>query len=76
MGDRVSIQFVNGKEKSPVLFSHWAGMRLVEIAKHYVIELNRWIKKEGRNMCEPLERKEPGIVMIDFVPGMPIALDG
>jgi hypothetical protein len=30
MGDRISMRFVDGEEKSPVLFSHWQGMGLID----------------------------------------------
>jgi hypothetical protein len=65
MGDRVSIQFVNGEEKSPFLFSHWGGMDFVAKARHYVRRLKQNAKKEGEG--EPLFRLEPGTVMIDFI---------
>ena len=60
MGDRVSIQFKNGKEVSVVLFSHWDGMHFVKQAKEYVKKLNQ-------NEGTPLSRLEPQTVMVDFV---------
>ena len=64
MGDRVSIQFKNGEEKSVVLFSHWDGMDIVRYAKKYVKELRKEI---GDSEFSPLDRLEPRIVMVDFI---------
>lgn len=60
MGDRISIQFENGGEKSVALFSHWGGMEFVDEAVTYVKELIG-------NGITPLGRKEPNTVMIDFI---------
>lgn len=65
MGDRVSIQFQLGKDKSVVFFSHWDGMGLVEIAKAYVNGLKEVAKKEGSTY--PLFRLEPDTVIVDFI---------
>ena len=65
MGDRVSIQFVNGAEKSVVLFSHWGGMEFVERTRNYVKDLVATSKLEGSMM--PLYRLEPDTVMVDFI---------
>lgn len=64
MGDRVSIQFKQGEDTSPVLFNHWGGMEFVTRAKRYVKELIK--RKEGKT-CYPLDRLEPRIVMVDFI---------
>lgn len=64
MGDRISIQFVNGKEKSVVLFNHWGGLDFKETAEDYVKTLKTWAN--GKAM-EPLQRLEPNTVMIDFI---------
>ena len=64
MGDRVSIQFQNGAEKSVVLFSHWGGMEFVETARRYAEALeNKTLSKQ----TSPLDRLEPQTVMVDFV---------
>lgn len=65
MGDRVSIQFKNGNQKSVVLFSHWGGMSFVNYAKAYVQALQEAARKEGSTY--PLYRLEPETVMIDFI---------
>ena len=65
MGDRVSIQFVNGNDKSVVFFDHWAGKGLIEEAHDYLIELNAE-SSDGR-ISMPLDRREPSVVMIDFI---------
>jgi len=67
MGDRVSIQFVNGKEKSVVLFSHWGGMGFVKEAEDYVKDLKKWEKKEDNVCITPLMRLEPDTVIVDFI---------
>ena len=67
MGDRVSIQFVNGKEKSVVLFSHWGGVGFVKEARTYAKELKAWAKKEEESCGMPLNRFEPRTVMVDFI---------
>jgi hypothetical protein len=63
MGNRVSIRFVNGEEKSPVLFSQWGGMGFVTEAKAYVADLQ--FERSGRAM--PLDRFEPRTVLVDFI---------
>ena len=65
MGDRVSIQFVNGSEKSVVLFSHWGGRSFVEGTYLYLAQLRR-ISKE-HEMIEPLSRLDPSTVMVDYI---------
>jgi len=64
MGNRVSIQFVNGADKSVVLFSHWGGIELVHRAADYAKQLAR--EKRGKDQ-HPLDRLEPQTVMVDFV---------
>jgi hypothetical protein len=65
MGDRVSIQFAKGKEKSVVLFNHWGGMDFVYEAEEYARELMTRAREKGQMM--PLYRLEPGTVMVDFI---------
>jgi hypothetical protein len=65
MGDRVSIQFVKGNEKSVVLFCHWGGMEFVGEAQQYVDELKAERKDGVVRM--PLDRLEPNTVMVDFI---------
>ena len=64
MGDRVSIQFAKGDERSVVLFSHWGGVNFVEMANNYADELCREMDWKG---AYPLERLEPSIVMVYFI---------
>jgi len=64
MGDRISIQFKNGKEKSVVLFSHWGGLSFFEVAKKYTLDL---INEIGLKEMTPLDRLEPNTVMVDFI---------
>lgn len=69
MGDRVSIQFQKGGDKSVVLFSHWDGMKIVDEAKRYVNLLEKEIA--ARPIRErpmfPVHRKEPHTIMVDFI---------
>jgi hypothetical protein len=67
MGDRVSIQFVNGNEKSVVLFNHWGGIGFPNEALEYATQLYQDIKtgKVSNNM--PLGRLEPQTVIVDFI---------
>lgn len=69
MGDRVSIQFQKGEEKSVVLFSHWDGMDFVEAAEEYVECLKKEVASmKGGNQCYyPIHRFEPDTVMVDFI---------
>lgn len=62
MGDRISIQFKNGDSKSVVLFSHWDGRSLLDRAQNYLD--NRFI---GMDNIQPLGRKDPETVMVDFI---------
>jgi hypothetical protein len=64
MGNTISIQFVNGAEESVVLFSHWDGRDLLEEAQLYVKELKEENKGKSNS---PLEKLEPGTVMVDFI---------
>ena len=66
MGNRVSIQFVNGDQKSVVLFSHWGGMNFVKLARDYVTLLKREIA-QGAMAQAPLGRLEPETVIVDFI---------
>lgn len=64
MGDRVSISFKHGTSESVPLFDHWGGMERVEQAREYVRVLKAEVAgKQGL----PLERLEPGTVMVDFI---------
>lgn len=65
MGDRISIQFVKGTEKSVVLFSHWDGKSLLNNVKKYVAQLKKYTKRYGTTF--PLYRLQPNTVMIDFI---------
>lgn len=69
MGDRISIQFQNGEEKSVVLFSHWGGQDFLKRAKQYVKGLKEWHGKlaEVDKQYSPLSRFEPRVVMVDFI---------
>ncbi len=65
MGDRISIQFKNGDDKSVVFFDHWAGRTLLQEAQEYLVELNAETP-DGR-VSMPLDRREPSVVMMDFI---------
>lgn len=64
MGDRISIQFIKGQEKSVTLFSHWGGIGFLKYAQTYANQLME--ETEGKH-CYPLERLEPNTVMMDFI---------
>lgn len=77
MGDRASVSFSNSqkdfkgnpipnadRERSVVLFSHWGGMDFVNEAYRYARELKARVKGKHFN---PLDRLEPGTVMVDFI---------
>lgn len=65
MGDRCTIQFANKSgDKSGILYSHWDGKYLVELAEKYVKELKE-LKLEG--VSEPLDRLEVDSVMFNFI---------
>jgi hypothetical protein len=66
MGDRISIQYKNGNEKSVILFSHWQGMRLKELAElHYTTVVKPLHDQNG--MSVPISRMEPHTVIVDFI---------
>lgn len=67
MGNRISIQFKNGEDESPVLFSHWGGEEFKQEAEDYVTELKGEIGMKSTNGLSPLDRLEPGTVMVDFI---------
>jgi len=66
MGDRISIRFVNGADKSVALFSHWGGMEFKKKADSYAKALKKWAKSSGSDF-DPLHRLEPHTVMVDFI---------
>lgn len=70
IGDRVSISFVNGKEESVVLFSHWGGTWFVDKAAEYVKQLKDELADANQPVflaSGPLGRLEPRTVMVDFI---------
>jgi len=64
IGDRISIQFKNEKEKSVVFFSHWRGVEFLREVEKYVEVLKKEVN--GR-VISPLDRLEPDTVMVDFI---------
>ena len=53
MGDRVSIQFKDKYEDySPYLYSHWAGMSLVDAAREFAAKFNHPYDGVGEAMVE------------------------
>lgn len=66
MGDRVSIQFEKGGERSVVLFDHWGGMSRVAKAQKYAKNLKILASQQG-NRIYPLTRLEPNTVMLDYI---------
>ena len=65
MGDRISIQFVKGDDKSVVLFSHWGGQSFYNEAMSYVRKLKAENKENRQGW--PIDRREPETVMVDFI---------
>ena len=65
MGDRVSISFVNGRYESVALFNHWGGRGFVDEAQDYVRKLIA--ENPQHSQFDPLDRLEPGTVMVDFI---------
>ena len=61
MGDRVSIAFECDGEVSVALFSHWDGRGFVKMAEKYAATLRT------DSSVTPLDRMEPGTVMVDFI---------
>lgn len=64
MGARISIQFANGNETSPVLFSHWGGEEFLDEVNTYLQELKAEVTNK---VTEPLDRLSPQTVMVDFI---------
>lgn len=64
MGARISIQFANGNETSPVLFSHWGGEEFIDEVNTYLQELKAEVTNK---VTEPLDRLSPQTVMVDFI---------
>ena len=65
MGARISIQFSNKNDKSPILCNHWGGEEFLDEVIDYLNELKDEAKEKGS--LEPLYRLEPSIVMVDFI---------
>ena len=68
MGDRVSISFRHGKDESVAFFSHWDGRDLVKAAQKYARALKVLADSKGeKGVIMPLDRMDPGTVMVDFI---------
>jgi len=76
MGDRVSVSFVKvGKDykgkaytrESVAFFAHWGGTEFLGRVQAYLRELHKKIKRAGRKGIMPIDRMEPGTVMVDFI---------
>ena len=72
VGDRISIQFKNGEDKSAVLFSHWDGLSLIAGAEDYVrtLVMDNIVRSKGKENplgIYPLDRLEPATVMVSFI---------
>lgn len=67
MGDRISISFVNGREESVTLFSHWAGRSFLNQVQKYLKELHTEIENNKSNIEEPIHRLEPQTAIVDFI---------
>ena len=69
MGDRVSIQFRNGEDKSVVLFHHWGGMEFVEFAQTWAKNFQNHVMAnwEHKNHSTPITRCEANTMMIQFI---------
>jgi len=65
MGARISIQFANGNETSPVLFSHWGGEEFLDDVNNYLQELKA--EQGDGGVINPIDRLEPRTVMVDFI---------
>jgi len=60
MGDRISITFTDGEDESVVLFHHWGGIEFKKVVENYY-------KKLPKNDNTPFGRREPNIIMVDFI---------
>ena len=70
MGDRISFSFVNGDWESVTYFAHWLGRRLLSTVDEYYQQLISVLsdRKEGEGYINyPIDRLEPGTVMVDFI---------
>ena len=56
---------MNGEEESVALFSHWRGQEFLNEVKNYLTELN--IGRPQSSQIDPLDRREPDTLMIDFI---------
>jgi hypothetical protein len=81
MGDRISIQYKNGDEKSVYLFSHWQGKALLNIVKEHYEKVVKPLHDQNGDQV-PLSRMEPCTVIVDLIryivkdhPFEPIATD-
>jgi len=68
MGDRVSVSFENGDERSVELFHHWGGVGFAKEALDYAVKLKAELElTREKQMSTPLTRLEPRVVMVDFI---------
>ena len=67
MGDRVSIEFVDVKDREQdtvVLFNHWGGDAFVETAQMFINALN---ERSEQHCGDPITRREPRVMMVQFL---------
>ena len=61
MGERIAISFVNGGEKSVVLWSHFGD-------KKFLWNAQRWVRNlEKKSDDDPITRREPCAVVAEFM---------
>ncbi len=66
MGDRVSVSFKTGEERSVVVCSHWGGKQFAQKALDFATDLIARRPSEG-GMSTPLTRREPCRVVASFL---------
>jgi hypothetical protein len=72
MGDRVSIQFEDECDKSPVLFHHWGGRGFVRMAVEYAERLR---ERNCEQWGTPLTRCEAQTTLVDFIRHVTTGMD-
>ena len=85
MGDRITISFQkkdkmfrsDGEKdhfyKSSILYSHWGGTELVDIAMDFIDNLQKVMieTKDQKKINNPIDRFEPDILMVNFIRKLP-----
>ena len=65
MGNRVSLHFVNGEEKSVILYSHHMSETVLDAAMDFMLHVRQIHENDGN--ATPISRCEPDAIIAAFL---------